>query len=120
LAKIDANAKVGLNWSPWRAFPDPRHLDYLTAPIGYGCYELRRSDTGEKVLYGRSKNVAARMTSLLPAPLGAGRRNNADKRQYVLNHAARIEHRTLACSSLDETLKVESELAKRGPYLFPS
>ena len=54
------------------------------------------------------------------ADCGLCHQNNADKRQYVLNHAARIEHRTLACSSLDETLKVESELAKRGPYLFPS
>ena len=35
----------------------------LMALIGAGCYELRRKDSGEMVLFGKSRNVASRNDS---------------------------------------------------------
>jgi hypothetical protein len=89
------------------------------APIGPGCYELRRSDVPEKALFGRSKNVAYRMTSLLPPPWGAGRRSNSKKRDYVLRYLDRIEYRTLACTGEEEATLREDELRlERHSYRF--
>jgi len=112
--------KTTANWSPWRAVPDPRRLESLLAPLGPGCYELRRKDTEEKVLFGVSKNVAARMTSLLPKRLGTGTRKNSAKQEYVLQHIGLIKYRTIACADRHEAANVERELATRGPYLFNS
>lgn len=72
------------HWSDWSKFPDPTKKDFLCAPYGPGVYELRRSDTKELILRGEGKNCAARMTSLLPLPLGQGTRDNEAKRVYVL------------------------------------
>ncbi len=73
-------------WSTWRSFPDPRKGGYLCAPFGPGVYELRNSSTGESVLSGSGKNLAYRMSSLLPKPHGAGARNNEEKRKHVLDY----------------------------------
>lgn len=108
-------------WSAWLPFPDPRHHGILTAPIGAGCYELRRTDIDEKVLFGRSKNVAYRMTSLLPGEWGQGGRNNAKKRQYVFDHVNCIEYRTIACVDEQEAKNVESQfLMDRSSHRFPT
>ena len=88
----------------------------MTAPFGAGCYELRLGD--KKVLYGRSKNVAFRMTSLLPRPLGQGTRNNDPKREYVERHLGQIEYRTIACQDPGEAKAVEAELRLQGDYDF--
>ena len=79
-------------WSSWKAFPDPRTGAYLYAPFGPGVYELRNARTSELVLFGRSKNLAWRMSSLLPRPHGAGSRRNEEKKKYVLTHLADIEN----------------------------
>lgn len=71
------------DWSEWRPFPDPRQGDYLYAPFGPGVYELRHRTSGEVILFGQSGNVAHRMTSLLPRPLGQGHRSNRAKQDYV-------------------------------------
>lgn len=93
----------------------------LLAPIGAGCYELRRKDTGEKVLFGASAHVAARMSSLLPKGIGAGGRRNTRKRDYVLKHLAQIEYRTIACDTGPYAFRVEKGFnPKHGPYLFPT
>jgi hypothetical protein len=65
---------IGLEWSEWRLFPDLRKRESLIAPLGPGRYKPR---IGEQLfLFGKSNHVAKRMTSLLPAPLGSGPRNN--------------------------------------------
>ena len=108
-------------WSDWRPFPDPQSRGVLIAPFGPGCYDIRRQDTNEKVLFGAAGHVAQRMTSLLPRPLGAGTRDNASKREYVARHIGHIEYRTAACSSVEEAKKLERELRKnRNSYLFPT
>jgi len=109
------------HWSEWLSFPNPKKQEYLNAPIGPGVYKLRNKRTGEWVLFGRSKNVAHRMTSLLPVPLGTGTRRNQLKRGYILNHIADIQYCTLACLSEEEAKLEENKLQKSGEnYLFPT
>lgn len=104
-------------WSDWRKFPDPLQHGLLTAPFGPGCYELRNGE--QLVLYGSGNNVAARMSSLLPAPLGCGTRNNALKRAYVEQNLAAIDYRTLAGATLAEARAKERQLrSKKSKYLF--
>jgi hypothetical protein len=110
------------NWSKWRPFPDPRKLGLLSAPFGPGCYEVRRrkGSISEKILFGRGAHVAKRMTSLLPKPLGAGARNNSNKRKYIKDNLLLIEYRTLACASVPESKVQENALRKEGRYKFPT
>ena len=81
-------------------------------------YDLRRISSGQLVYCGSGKNVALRMTSLLPSPLGAGTRNNAALRQYVPKHLADIEYRTLACADKAAAQADEHTLKDQGAYLF--
>ena len=107
------------SWSAWHRFPDPATGGILHAPIGPGCYELRNTTTDQLVLFGMSKAVAARMTSLLPAPNGVGGRRNDKKRAYVREHRGVVEYRTLACASRDEAEEVEERMKRSGKgYLF--
>ena len=104
-------------WSDWSLFPDPRKLQWLRAPFGPGCYELRNG--AQLVLYGKGSHVAERLTSLLPAPFGCGTRNLRDKREYVFHHLGAIEYRTLACSTPEEAAACERQLkANRAAYIF--
>jgi hypothetical protein len=105
------------NWSEWRPFPDPRQGDYLHAPFGPGVYELRHRASGELILFVQGGNIAYRMTSLLPKPLGQGHWSNQAKRDYVQEHLDDIEYRTLACVDIEEAKQVESALEK-GRYRF--
>ena len=88
-------------WTEWQKFPDPHKGGYLNAPIGCGVYQLRNSKNGKLVLFGRSKHLAYRMSSLLPSPEGVGKRNNISKRIYVLENIDDVEYRTI--SFLDES-----------------
>ena len=114
-------ARATAKWSVWRDFPNPKQYGILTAPFGPGCYELRRSDTGKKVLFGSGNHVAFRMTSLLPKPLGAGTRDNKFKRNYVHEYLDHIEYRTIACRDEDEARELERDLkVKQDSYQFPT
>lgn len=112
------NMKALGGWSRWLAFPDPDDGGYLSAPFGSGVYELRNCRTGEMVLVGESKNVAYRMTSLLPAPSGTGHRSNTDKQEYVLNYLPDIEYRTKACKSKAEAKRVENVRRREDQCIF--
>lgn len=105
-------------WSAWRRFPDPRKGEYLYAPFGPGVYELRHQSTGEPILLGQGKNVAYRMSSLLPAPWGQGHRSNEDKRSYVMEHIQDVEYRTLACASEEQAKHRERWLKQNRSYIF--
>lgn len=111
----DINKKY--NWSEWKPFPNPEKLEYINAPIGLGVYQLKNKKTGEYVLFGNGKNIAHRMTSLLPKPLGQGTRKNEEKREYVLNNIHNIEYRTVACTNEIEAKKIEDELRKLHIHL---
>lgn len=84
-------------------------------------YQLRNVASGKLVLFGRGKNLAYRMSSLLPPPQGIGIRNNDQKRMYVLEHLAVIEYRTMPCSDEAEARIEETKLKHhRDDYLFPT
>ena len=105
-------------WSEWRPFPNPSKGDYLLAPFGPGVYELRHRSTGKLILVGQSKNVAWRMSSLLPAPPGCGKRDNEKKRNHVHNNLADIEYRTRAYLTKAEAEQAEALLKAENLYMF--
>ncbi len=105
------------SWSRWRNFPDPKSGDYLSAPFGRGVYELRNKITKKLVLFGMSKNVAHRMSSLLPAPVGTGTRKNMRKREYVKNYLNDIDYRTKACLNVEEA-KGEEQLLRQNKKAY--
>lgn len=106
-------------WSRWRRFPDPRRGGMLVAPLGAGCYELRLGK--EKILAGSGKNVALRMTSLLPKESGgAGTRRNSEKRKCVVENLSKIEYRTFACKDATAAKAFETRELKKHKYRFPT
>lgn len=98
------------NWTMWQPFPDPRKGQYLIAPFGNGVYQLRNKKKFEYILFGKGKNLAYRMTSLLPQPLGCGTRNNKIKRDNVLENIEDIEYRTVSFTSENEMKTCEDIL----------
>ena len=110
-----------MEWSEWKPFPDPNLRGYIYAPFGPGVYELRNKERDEYVLFGRSKNVAWRMTSLFSRDDGGqGNRNNKDKQQYVQENLTVIEYRTLACDTEENAKKQERQLKSSRSYVFPT
>ena len=104
-------------WTDWKPFPDPTKGDFIVAPFGPGCYELRLM-TGQLVLFGLAGHVAYRMSSLHPS--GAGTRNNSKKREYVGTHLPQIEYRVIAFASRDEARDFEQRelMSRRDQYIF--
>jgi len=107
-------------WTDWEPFPDPRKAEYLRAPFGPGVYELRLRASGEHLLVGSGKCCACRMSSLLPAPLGQGTRNNAEKRACVLESLPNVEYRTCACLTKGQAKALEHRLRKTERYRYPT
>jgi hypothetical protein len=105
-------------WTKWKSFPDPRKLEYLFAPVGCGVYQLVNRLTKEFVLFGRGKNLAFRMTSLLPTPLGQGTRDKKEKRDYILAHLENIEYRTLPFFDEHEAKDFEKRLKALNIHIF--
>ncbi len=107
------------DWSKWRKFPNPSKKEYLYSPFGYGVYQLRNTKTGENVLFGKSKNLAVRMTSLLPVTSGgAGRRNNSSKREYIWDNIDDIEYRTIPFVNEDDANKIEKTLKASNDHIY--
>ena len=99
--------------------PGPEKFGELTAPFGPGGYELRNRKSKELVLFGRSKNLAHRMYSLLPKPFGVLGRSNEKKKMYVFRNLNDIGYRTKASKS-DKEAKQEERflLARKHNYIF--
>ncbi|MBI5748378.1 MAG: hypothetical protein HZA00_04570 [Nitrospinae bacterium] len=95
----------------WRQFPNPEKSELLHAPFGAGVYKLRHKLSKENILFGSSKNVAYRMTSLLPDY--GGNRKNEDKREHVKKYIDDIEYTTIACNSEEEAREIEEEIKKK-------
>jgi hypothetical protein len=105
-------------WSQWLPFPDPRKRQFLNAPFGPGVYQVRHRSQTDMVLFGIGGHCAARMSSLLPKPLGTGTRNNSSKRKYLLQNIDDLEYRCLACESRSDAEKVERKIRSECKYLF--
>lgn len=104
-------------WSDWKPFPDPEKKGYLCAPLGYGVYQLRNARTGKLILFGRSRHVAYRISSLHLS--GPGTRNNEEKKKYVTERLPYIEYRTIAFNSEKEARSFETFVKKQEDYIFP-
>ena len=75
----------------------------------------------DAVLFGCGRNVAQRMSSLLPEPWGCGRRNNTRKRQAVFDNLGVVEYQTLACDSRGAAAAEEAKVrARKAEYQFPT
>ncbi|HMQ00096.1 MAG TPA: hypothetical protein PKC24_09960 [Cyclobacteriaceae bacterium] len=109
-----------MNSTEWRKFPNPEKGEYICAPFGMGVYQLRNAETGELILFGSGNNIAFRMTSLLPPPLGQGTRNNEAKREYVKKFLSNIEYRTVPCLTESEMKENEKILKSRNNHIFNS
>ncbi|MFW5879199.1 MAG: hypothetical protein ACOCUV_00085 [bacterium] len=107
-----------LNWSDWKKFPDPRKGEYLSAPFGFGVYQLKNTETDEFILFGKGNNCAYRMSSLLPIPLGTSGRNAEDKKEYIFENLQQIFYRTMAFDNEEEMLKVERRIKKLNIHKF--
>lgn len=83
------------SWSEWRSFPDSGKGEYLYAPFGFGIYQLLNNRTKEYILFRSGNNLAYRMSSLLPEPLGCGTRKSTIKRDYVLGNLEDMIYRTV-------------------------
>ena len=105
-------------WEPWRPFPDATKGELLTAPFGAGVYWLRDVRNNEDIYIGEGSNVAQRMTSLLPAPIGHGTRNNAPLRDYVLANIRHVVYRTAACISKADAKALEAKLIVENRPMF--
>ena len=91
----------------------------MTAPIGPGCYEVRRIRSKHLVLFGVGGHVTHRLSSLLPKPYGTGTRNNSEKRCYMITHLGDVEYRTLLFGTRCEAEAHEKELkANKAAYVF--
>lgn len=106
------------NWSNWKLFPDPRRKDYLSAPFGFGVYQLYNKKTKEYVLFGRGKNLAFRITTMLPKPLGQGTRNNNNKKTYVLKNIEHIQYRTIPLENEKQCRNLEKNLKALNIHIF--
>ncbi len=103
-----------MNWTDLQPFPDPRDCGFITAPFGPGLYELYDHEARKWVLVGYSKNVAYRMASLLPNPLGSGNRNNRNKQDYIYNNLRNISYRTKACRTGQQAREEQQMLLRSG------
>ncbi|MDO9154641.1 MAG: hypothetical protein Q7U47_13220 [Paludibacter sp.] len=106
------------NWTEWKSFPDPRKGEFLTAPFGFGVYQLHNYKTNEFILFGSANNLAYRMSSLLPKPYGQGTRNNKEKRIFVFENIENIKYRTIAFTMERVMKECEKELRQLKIHKF--
>lgn len=104
-------------WGKWLDFPNPDKGECLYAPLGCGVYQLRCKKTLRFVLFGQSKHVACRMSSLLLS--GPGTRHNIAKREFVTKHLQDIQYRTMSLGSEEEARAFEKFIKTKEDYIFP-
>ncbi len=105
-------------WTAWNSFPDPKKQEYLFAPFGFGVHQLFNNKTNEYILFGRGKNLAYRITTLFPRPVGQGTRNNNKKKNYVLKHLKYIQYRTIPLHNEQECRDFERRLKELNNHIF--
>ena len=106
------------NWKDWKPMPYPENCRRIEAPLGPGVYQIRNKTTKQLIQFGIGIECQKRMRSLFPAPFGTGKRNNADKRTYILQNWKDIEYRTLETSTREEAKIIEDNLKALNNHLF--
>lgn len=105
-------------WSEWKSMPAPESCRTIEGPTEAGVYQIRNKQTNEFIQFGIGGECRKRMKSLFPEPYGTGRRNNQNKRLYILNNWMNLEYRTLGTSTRNEAKQVENKLKALKNHLF--
>lgn len=98
--------------------PAPELCRAIEGPKHTGVYQIRNKTTNQLIQFGIGKECSKRMKSLFPAPHGTGKRNNADKRKYILDNWKNLEYRTLATATREEAKKIEDVIKAENNHLF--
>ena len=106
------------NWSNWNPMPTPDNCRKIDAPKGAGVYQIRNKKTNQFIQFGIGVECQKRMKSLFPAPHGSGKRNNSDKRNYILKNWSNLEYRTLATDTREEAKQIEDGIKAQNNHLF--
>jgi hypothetical protein len=110
--------KMKTNWTIWQPIGAPEQCRQIAAPAGPGVYQLQNKKTKQMVLFGIGVECKRRMKSLFPAPYGTGKRNNGEKREYVLKHWRDIEYRTFATATREQAKLIEDEIKTQRTHIF--
>ena len=105
-------------WTNWKSMPSPDQCRHIEGPKGAGVYQIRHSVTKQLIQFGIGVECQKRMKSLYPAPFGTGKRNNAAKREFILENWKRLEFRTLATDTRGQAKLIEDQLKNLNNHLF--
>lgn len=107
-----------MNWSKWKQMPSPDECRRIDGPRGPGVYQIRNKLTNQYIQFGISIECQKRMKSLFPSPQGSGKRNNTDKREYILKNWTNLEYRTFETETREEAKRIEDGIKKQNNHLF--
>lgn len=106
------------NWSSWTPLPPPQNCREIKGPEGPGVYQIRNKVTQQFILFGIGVECRKRMKSLFPEPYGTGKRNNSNKREYVLTNWQVLEYRTLSTRTREEAKLIEDGIKAQNIHLY--
>lgn len=107
-----------MNWTNWKSMPTPETCRIIDGPKYAGVYQIRNKKTNQFIQFGIGKECQQRMKSIFPAPYGTGKRNNSDKRDYILKNWTNLEYRTLATDTREEAKRIEDGIKTQNNHLF--
>lgn len=98
--------------------PTPENCRRIAAPDGPGVYQIRNKKSNQLIQFGIGKECRKRMKSLYPAPYGSGKRNNENKRKYILENWVHLEFRTIGTKTREEAKIIEDSIKAKNNHLF--
>jgi hypothetical protein len=106
------------NWTDWKPMPSPEICRKIEGPKGAGVYQIKNVKTDKLIQFGIGKECQKRMKSFFPSPYGTGQRNNAAKRQYIMDNWEHLEYRTWETETIDEAKQIEKTIKSLNIHLF--
>ena len=98
--------------------PSPETCRQISGPLGPGVYQVRNKISAQFILFGIGVRCHKRMKSLYPAPYGTGKRNNKEKRAYVLANWQSLEFRTISTETRPDAKAIEDKIREKRDHLF--
>src|SRR4051812_34605945 len=107
------------NWTDWKSMPGPESCRKIEDPKGRpGVYQIENKKTNRFIQFGIGVECQKRMKSLFPSSHGSGKRNNSDKREYILMNWINLEYRTLETDTREAAKKIEDGIKAQSNHLF--
>ena len=106
------------DWTNWKPMPTLGNCRKIEGPEGPGVYQIKNNKTKQLIQFGIGIKCQQRMKSLLPAPHGTGKRNNSNKRDYILKNWINLEYRTLETDTRAEAKQIEDGIKAQNNHLF--